>query len=188
MKSGIYKITNTSNGKVYIGQTSDYSRRICNHKTNLKCNRHGNLHLQRAYNQDKDYFTFEFIFECSIADLNDFECHFIKQYNSKNPNFGYNFTDGGEGTVGFKMPLHAIIAANNKKRGQKHPEHSKKMMGMGNPNYGKKWSVEKKQKLSEKLKGRKPWNTGKTNLPPTWNKGMKMPFKARGKYKSKVAA
>ena len=44
---------------------------------------------------------------------------------------------------------------------EKLRQHNK---GEGNPNYGNKWSEEKKKKLSEKLKGRIPWNKGKSNI------------------------
>jgi len=39
-------------------------------------------------------------------------------------------------------------------------------------NKGKKQSEEVKQKIALKLKGRVPWNKGKSGLmPPNWNKG-----------------
>ena len=35
IKSGIYKITNTANGKIYIGQSVDVQRRINDHQRTL---------------------------------------------------------------------------------------------------------------------------------------------------------
>lgn len=47
---GIYKILNTKNNKVYIGQTKDYDKRIREHLQYLKNNTHQNKYLQRTYN------------------------------------------------------------------------------------------------------------------------------------------
>lgn len=41
-------------------------------------------------------------------------------------------------------------------RGRKRPEHSKRMSGFNNPNYGKKHSLETRIKIGEKSKGRFP--------------------------------
>lgn len=38
---------------------------------------------------------------------------------------------------------------------------SKSMSGSNNPNFGNKWSDEKKESLSQKNKGKEPWNKGK---------------------------
>ena len=61
-KTGIYKITNTANGKIYIGSAFNLSNRISVHKYTLKNNKHKNLHLQYAYNlYGEDSFTFEIV-------------------------------------------------------------------------------------------------------------------------------
>ena len=49
--SGIYKIENLIDGKVYIGQSINILRRLADHKSSLKYNRHHNGYLQRAYNK-----------------------------------------------------------------------------------------------------------------------------------------
>ena len=66
VKSGIYKITNTVNGKFYIGSSADIAQRFCAHKSDLRRNAHNNPILQRAWNKHgPDKFTFEIIEECS---------------------------------------------------------------------------------------------------------------------------
>ncbi len=51
MASGIYKITNTVNGKTYVGQSSDLAYRNRKHFASLRGGYHGNSHLQRAWDK-----------------------------------------------------------------------------------------------------------------------------------------
>lgn len=126
----IYKVTNLINGKIYIGQTV----RTLEERIN-----------QHFYDADKvDGFIFykairkygrESFNWCIIdsgqsrEELNDKEIFWIKFYNSyikfQNSN-GYNMTIGGES-----------------------------LSGEDNPFYGKSHSLETKEKMSEKAKGRK---------------------------------
>lgn len=94
-KIGIYKITNLKNGKVYIGQSTNIEKRWRTHKTDLKCNRHHNIHLQNAWNKyGKESFSFSIIIECPKDDLDSLEKHYINEYDSfKN---GYNRDSGGK--------------------------------------------------------------------------------------------
>lgn len=47
----IYKIDNVVNGKVYIGCTINYNKRVSDHKGKLRKNIHPNLELQNDYNK-----------------------------------------------------------------------------------------------------------------------------------------
>lgn len=96
--TGIYKITNRDDGKVYIGQSVDIKHRRACHFHDLKNNKHKNLHLQRAYNKSKEGFDFEVICTCKEEDLNELEIFYIKKYDSCNPKFGYNIDLGGNGS------------------------------------------------------------------------------------------
>lgn len=92
---GIYKITNTENGKIYIGQSIDISHRKACHEYDLKNNRHKNVYLQRSYNKNPKAFKFEIICYCEEEDLNDLEIYYIKKYNSADHKYGYNLDFGG---------------------------------------------------------------------------------------------
>lgn len=46
----IYILTNTTNGKSYVGCTRDYHKRICNHLSLLRRNNHKVLAMQQDYN------------------------------------------------------------------------------------------------------------------------------------------
>ena len=94
---GIYKITNTIDGKIYIGQSIDIKHRRCCHEYDLRNQRHKNPHLQRAYNKNPDAFAFEIECTCKEEDLNNLEVFYIQKYNSTDPRLGYNLDAGGGG-------------------------------------------------------------------------------------------
>lgn len=86
----IYLITNTINGKVYVGQTKlSITERFKEHcrpsKKTAICN---SIQKYGAEN-----FTIKLLEECEIDMLDERETHYIKQYNSYEE--GYNNTIGG---------------------------------------------------------------------------------------------
>lgn len=89
----IYRITNTVNNKVYIGQTvRSFDERIDDYKLGR-----GNDHLNNAFKKyGFDKFKFEVIDTASTIDeLNQKEIYYIESYNSRNKNIGYNIEVGG---------------------------------------------------------------------------------------------
>ena len=65
LNSGIYQITCLANNKRYIGSSSDISFRLRRHFSNLKCGKHRNSYLQRAYDKyGKDGFIAKPIIYC----------------------------------------------------------------------------------------------------------------------------
>ena len=94
---GIYKITNTVNGKCYVGQSRDIEARWAKHLSAYKSSPEWELY--RAF---KKYgiaaFSFEVVEECTIEELNEREIYWITQYDSFNN--GYNMTLGGEACNG----------------------------------------------------------------------------------------
>jgi group I intron endonuclease len=110
----IYKITNTINGKCYIGETtkSDPEKRWKEHKNTIKRG-DGCPALQNSVNKHGiDNFKFEILIICFDEDRYKYEIEYIKKYNTLIPN-GYNILEGGPGG-GFK--------------GKKHSEETKKRM------------------------------------------------------------
>ncbi len=89
----VYKLTNTVNGKIYIGQT----RRPLYKRFNEHCC--ANSAIGRAIRKyGKDKFTKEIIAVCeSKEELDSCESRYIAEYKSNDPNFGYNRTEGGAG-------------------------------------------------------------------------------------------
>lgn len=101
--TGIYKITNKTNNKCYIGQSVNIEKRWYNHKYSYKNSNtkdyNSTFHTAlRKYGIDN--FSFEIIEECDITSLNEREIYWIEFYNSYYR--GYNETPGGDN--GFSCP------------------------------------------------------------------------------------
>jgi group I intron endonuclease len=59
---GVYKISNLTNGRIYIGSTYRFKKRYTNHNNQLKSNSHKNTFLQNDYNKcGPNSFLFEVI-------------------------------------------------------------------------------------------------------------------------------
>lgn len=143
MKSGIYKIENLVNNKLYIGYASHLSKRKGDHFRALRNKEHFNTHLQDAWNIYKEEsFKFEIIEKCPASFLCEREHYWATILNVHDNRFGYNLN-----------PTHpegrALKTEETKRKmslcktGLKHTEESKKKMslaklGKPSPNRGKK--------------------------------------------------
>jgi group I intron endonuclease len=68
MTAGIYKITCLPVGKYYIGSSLNIEGRFLKHKSDLRCQKHGNQYLQKAWNKHgAASFTFEILEACDPA-------------------------------------------------------------------------------------------------------------------------
>lgn len=97
----IYKITNSINGKTYIGKTTrTMQRRWIEHKTAAKSDAEefDNIVLYKALRKyEIENFVIEPIEQnINILEINEREKYWIKHLNTLIPN-GYNMTIGGEG-------------------------------------------------------------------------------------------
>jgi len=63
LTTGVYTITNTTNGKVYVGESSECIRRLSDHKLRLKRREHGCSKLQEDYDKYGNVFKYEVIKE-----------------------------------------------------------------------------------------------------------------------------
>jgi group I intron endonuclease len=92
-KTGVYKITNTVNSKIYIGSTRDsFKARWKNHIVKLRAGTHPNKYLQSSFNKHKES-VFEFTVVEIIEDNNsilDREQFYLDLYQCYNKNIGYN--------------------------------------------------------------------------------------------------
>lgn len=94
MKSGIYKIENIVNGKMYVGRSKNINKRLGAHKSELRHNKHGNPHLQAAWNKyDETNFICLPIEFCDIDLLKEREDFWIKELKTLDRNFGYNIKE-----------------------------------------------------------------------------------------------
>lgn len=165
----IYKIENKANGKIYVGQTiqSPKVRWQDGHRNHLRKNKHYNDHLQAAWNKyGEDSFTFEVIEQFDPGmnfDLNNLEKYWIKALDAKNPNKGYNMTEGGEGSGSPRLETREKLSKAGKKTFLENPQgHFRK--GLTPWNKGIPMSEEQKKFHSLKMKGKTAWNKGKLGL------------------------
>lgn len=86
----IYKITNSVNGKIYIGLTTKTAQE--RFKQHMDLSRRSDYAIHRAMRKyGKENFTVEILERCSSVDeLIKRESYWIKFYNSMNPRVGYN--------------------------------------------------------------------------------------------------
>lgn len=97
--SGIYKITNSVNGKIYIGQSIDIEERWYQHKYKAFDEKekgyNSAIHAaMRKYGIEN--FSIEIIEKCESILLDERERFWIKELNCLSPN-GYNILEGGQG-------------------------------------------------------------------------------------------
>ena len=77
---GIYMLYCSTDEKCYIGQARIPRRRLKRHRTELNCNVHCNIHMQRAYNKHgKQTFMFVLIENCPLDDLSKREAHYLNE-------------------------------------------------------------------------------------------------------------
>jgi predicted GIY-YIG superfamily endonuclease len=113
----IYKLSNLVNGKVYVGLTTNLSKRFKSYLYH-GINGRGQMAIHRAikkYGFDK--FDFLIIEEVSLKNLAKRETYWIKFFKSNEKEYGYNLTDGGENFKKNKECIkNHIKSAKNKKK------------------------------------------------------------------------
>lgn len=153
-----YRIVNMTNGKVYIGITSEgMSKRYKNHLYRASTNFDGFLYNAiRKYG--KENFLVQHITSSgNFEDLLETEKTLIKQYNSFNREFGYNLTLGGDGALGRVMKPETREKLREANTGRVPTEEQRqassiRFSGEGNPRFGKKNSLKQKIKSHESKK------------------------------------
>ena len=97
MKCYIYKIINTVTNEKYVGQTTNFSRRISDHKQKLNANTHVNPKLQASWNKygESAFKVTKEEFDLTKEELNQKEIEEIQKEDSFNN--GFNLTLGGDG-------------------------------------------------------------------------------------------
>jgi group I intron endonuclease len=86
--SGVYKITNNLNGKVYIGGSYDVLYRWSVHRNKIKS---GSSHVMPLIEiQTLDDLSFEVIEKVTDKTLPERESYYIDLYKACDPEFGYN--------------------------------------------------------------------------------------------------
>lgn len=110
----IYAITNSANGKKYVGSTgSTLEHRYYSHLSQLRGNRHTNYLLQNDFNKyGESSFSIEKLAESDPFSRNAEEYFWIERLKTYDERYGYNTTETGvskirkrHGLSGVKSPL-----------------------------------------------------------------------------------
>jgi group I intron endonuclease len=157
----IYKITNLLNGKIYIGQEKNYNPNYYGS---------GILIKKEIEILGRENFRKEIIEYChNIQDLNKAEIFWIKNYNSTNPDIGYNLAKGGSL---FYMSSEIAKKISEALKG--------KYRGKDSSRYGSKLTEDHKRKISECNKGRR-WSEESREKASKSRKGKEMSYETRKK-------
>lgn len=168
-KSGIYLITHTASGKVYVGSAINLRLRFIRHRSDLKTNTHFNPLLQRHWNKyGAEAFCFSVLeFVDEKVDLIPRETYWIAKLNAADRSSGFNFLISGGGRLGMKhseetkakigaahkgkkiSPEHAAAVSAATKARQADPSYALTLIKIGLGNKGKKVSPESRARMSE---------------------------------------
>lgn len=172
---GIYEIENTISYKKYIGSSFNIEKRFYRHKNNLKSGKHANIHLQREYDKyGLESFTFNILEECSKEDIKQIEQKYLNKIFEIDNCFLLYYNIGKKSSGGDNLTFNPkrseiIIKIKNGlvKRYENESEEDKirrceNLIGDKNPNYGKKWTDEKRERMSKQRSGLESKIKGKT--------------------------
>jgi group I intron endonuclease len=150
MKTGVYKIVNTVNGKTYVGSAShSILKRWRVHKFELRRGSHTNQHLQRAWiKYGEDSFVFEI-----VETVKPDKCREREQYwlNLLNPE--YNILKIAGSASGYKHTPESLEKMRIASTGRKQSESARKKIG--DHFRGRPISQEHKDKIRAFQLGRK---------------------------------
>ena len=170
--AGIYSIENLVNKKIYIGQSVCIESRFSQHISSLRRQCHDNHNLQEDWNHyGESSFSFRLLEVCDKEELDEKESFYVEKFKSNEPEFGYNFTNGGK--IGFKHnpELLKLESETQKKKYEDNPElrdkrkidaikqwsnpdERAKHCGTRNGMYGKTHSAEAREKIAQAQRGR----------------------------------
>jgi len=149
-QSGVYCITNKTNGKVYVGSATSLRGRLSAHRSYLRRGKHDNPILQRAWFKDGELsFKFDVLEECDPDLLIEKEQHWIDSLKSHDRRYGYNICPAAgsamkgrshsaesrekmSATRKGKAPVKATEAAAKANRGRRRPTSVRVAIALAN--------------------------------------------------------
>lgn len=166
MKSGVYQIVNTITGKVYIGSAINFAARWRQHLSLLRRGLHHSCKLQRSWiKHGEASFRFEVIELVAADDLLARE----QAWMDLSRPF-YNIAPMAGRQTGVKLSADTRRKMSKVRLGKSPSSETREKMSEWQR--GRKRSEETCRRISESkkaanLKGRPPWNAGKTLSPET---------------------
>ncbi len=154
----IYKVTNLIDGKVYIGCTKQPIQERKRSHLSLVKNKNGYYFHENLMKCGVDNFRWEVLLYCEKYESYRYEKEIIKLFKSNNKEYGYNLTEGGAGSNGFKHSEKTISLFKNRIFTEEHKTR------LSDARIGKKHTDITKEKLSLLRTGEKNHNYGKRIL------------------------
>lgn len=186
MISGIYKIINLTNNKIYIGSSKSLNKRKVEHFSRLRVNAHSNKKLQRSFNKyGEQNFKFETLEFNNESNLISREQYYI---DTLNPEFNICKIAGRiTGLIRTKNWRDKISKSHIGKKAsiETRLKQSKAKLGKSPSNKGIKCSEETKQKIKDSIAklNRVAWNKG---IPCRNETKLKLSLKNTGRVQSEV--
>jgi len=150
MTCGIYLLTNTINGKVYVGQSTNIEERWSGYKSSGPPPRQRKLYNAfRKYGADAFRFEVLEVCPCDVGALNEAEVRLGLLFRAVED--GYTCRLGGRGWAVVGDEARRKISEAHK--GKKHSEETKRKISEAQK--GKKMSDDARRKMSEAQRGRK---------------------------------
>ena len=122
MNTGVYKIENLTNGKIYIGSTATlgFLKRWRIHRNHLRANTHINQHLQNSWNKyGEQQFKFHIVEECIPSKCLIREQHYI---DTLHPDYNIHTIAGS--ALGYRHTPITKILIGNASRGSNNAAYS----------------------------------------------------------------
>jgi group I intron endonuclease len=117
--SGIYGIVNKDNKNIYIGGTGNISKRVSNHKKQLKKQQHENRFLQKDWNKfGSEKFEAIIIELCDRSQMQEKEQHYIDLYGKSN--IVYNIAKFAGSSFGIKRTPETCEKISNSLKGKRN--------------------------------------------------------------------
>lgn len=144
MISGIYKITNIINNKVYIGSAIKLKQRFYHHKYYLNKHKHKNKYLQLSWSKyGSDNFKFEIVEYCEVNRLIEREQYWIDKLKCYDRKIGYNINPIAGSSLGKPCSKETKLKISLANKGNKWSDEAKKKIT------GRKYSEEHRKRISE---------------------------------------
>jgi group I intron endonuclease len=128
-KSGIYKILNLVNNKIYIGCATNIQLRWYRHRTDANNQRHHSPTFQRAWNKyGKENFTISVLEYVGLEKLEEREQFYLNELKPYDSNIGYNICKTGTINLGLKRSEEARQNMRNSQLGRQASDETKEKM------------------------------------------------------------